>query len=455
MPRARVHLTNAAISRLPVPTLPDGMDRKHLGAAVRDYFDRDVTGFHVRVSPTGRKTFAVLLTVPDTGKRRRFTLGDFPTLNADSARALARARLAEVASGVDPQAVRESKRLAATRTVGDLAKSFLKDGKARLQPSTLYLYTGLLERHILPALRTVPTVDVDTATVSRLHVGLSDFPTTANQCVRLLSTLFRYAERLGLRPRGSNPATDVPRYRENLKERYLQPHELAVLWRTLDTAAARGIPAAPWRLRDVDPKHAKHAPPPKPGKKNLARGTVLPANPTAVAALRLLILTGARKSEILGLRWAEVDLSREALTLEGTKTGRSVRMLSADAVALLKSVPRVVGSPYVFPSPAKPLKPIRDVSRLWDAVRHAAGLEDMRLHDIRHTAASMMLQAGAPLADVGRSVGHHSTRSTQRYAHAADAGAKRAVGLLADAVRKAAATPETVVKPLQRRRKRA
>lgn len=451
----RVHLTNAAVTRLPVPTLPVGVERRNLGAAVRDYFDRDVTGFHVRVSPTGRKTFAVLLTMRDTGKRRRFTLGEYPTLNADTARALARARLAEVAAGVDPQAVRESKRLAATRTVDDLAKSFLADGKARLQASTLYLYTGLLDRHILPALGPLPTVDVDTAAVSRLHVGLSSHPTTANQCVRLLSTLFRYAERLGLRPRGSNPATDVPRYRENLKERYLQPEELAVLWRTLDSAATCGVPAAPWRLRKVDPEHEKHAPPPKPGKKNIARGTVLPANPTAVAALRLLILTGARKTEVLGLRWAEVDFSREALTLEDTKTGRSVRMLSADAVALLKSVPRVVGSAYVFPSPANPRRPIRDVSRLWDAVRHAAGLEDMRLHDIRHTAASMMLQAGAPLADVGRSVGHHSTRSTQRYAHAADAGAKRAASLLANAVRKAAATPATDVTPLKRRRKRA
>ncbi len=452
MPRTRFNLTNAAVTRLPVPAVPDGMARKHIGAAVRDYFDRDVTGFHVRVSPTGRKTFAVMLTVRDTGKRRRFTIGDFPTLSADAARALARTRLAEVASGVDPQAVREAKRLAATRTVSDLATSFLADGKVRLQASTLYLYRGLLERHILPVIGAMPTVDVATPDVARLHVGLSEHPTTANQCVRLCSTLFRYAERLGLRPRGSNPATDVPRYRENLKERYLQPDELATLWRTLDTAATRGIPAAPWRLRTVDPKHAKHAPAPKPDKRNIARGAVLPANPVAVAALRLLILTGARKSEVLGLRWAEVDFSRGALTLEDTKTGRSVRMLSADALSLLKDIPRGVGAEYVFPSPVNRRKPVRDVSRLWDAVRYTAGLEDMRLHDIRHTAASMMLQAGAPIADVGRSVGHHSTRSTQRYAHAADAGAKRAVGLLADAVRVAAATPATAVTPLRRKR---
>ena len=455
MPRTRTNLTNATVTRLPVPELAEGVSRKHIGAAVRDYFDRDVTGFHVRVSPTGRKTFAVMLTVRDTGKRRRFTIGDFPTLSADAARALARTRLAEVAAGVDPQAVREAKRLAAARTVDELAKSFLADGKVRLQASTIYLYRGLLTRHVLPALGSMPTVDLTTSDVARLHVSLSATPTTANQCVRLCSTLFRYAERLGLRPRGSNPATDVSRYRESLKERYLQPAELAVLWRTLETAATQGIPAAPWRIRTVDPKHAKHAPPPRPGKRNVARGTVLRASPVAVAALRLLILTGARKSEVLALRWSEVDLTREALTLDATKTGRSVRMLSADAVTLLRSVPRIVGSDYVFPSPANPKRPLRDVSRLWDAVRHAAGLEDMRLHDIRHTAASMMLQAGAPLADVSRAVGHHSTRSTQRYAHAADAGAKRAQSMLADAVRVAAATPPTDVTPLHRRRRRA
>lgn len=457
MARTRTNLTNAAVARLPVPVLPKGIDRKRIGAAVRDYFDRDVTGFHVRVSPTGRKTFGVVLTLRDTGKRRRFTLGDFPTLSADAARALARARLAEVATGVDPQAVREAKRIAATRTVRDLAKSFLADGKARLSAGTVTLYDGLLDRHILPALGDLPTVDVTTPDVARLHVGLAAKPTTANQCVRLCSTLFRYAERLGLRPRGSNPATDVPRYRESLKERYLQPHELATLWRTLDAAATTGIAAAPWRLRTVTPKHRKHAPPPKPGKKNVARGTVLPANPVAVAALRLLVLTGARKSEVLSLRWSEVDFSREALILQRTKTGRSVRMLSADAVALLRSVPRVVGSPWVFPSVRDARHPIRDLSRLWDAVRHAANIEDTRLHDIRHTAASMMLQAGAPLADVGRSVGHHSARSTQRYAHAADAGAKRAASLLADVVRTVATAPAATVTALapKARRKHA
>lgn len=453
MPRARLPLTNAAVRALPVPTLPEGTPRHALGAAVRDYFDRDVTGFHVRVSPTGRKTFAVILTVRETGKRRRFTIGEFPTLNADAARAIARARLADIASGVDPQAQRAAKREAAARTVKDLADAYMKSGKARLQDSTAVLYKGLLDRHVIPLLGTMATVDVTTQDISRLHVKLSERPTTANQCVRLCSTLFRYAERLGLRPRGSNPATDVPRYRESLKERYLQPAELAVLWRTLEKAAIHGIAAAPWRLRKVDPKHAKHAPPPKPGKRNVARGTALPANPGAVAALKLLILTGARKTEILGLRWSEVDLSREALILERTKTGRSERMLSADAVTLLRGVRRVVGSEYVFPSPKAPKSPIRDVSRLWDAVRHAAGLEEVRLHDLRHTAASMMLQAGAPLADVGRSIGHHSTRSTQRYAHAADAGAKRAASLLADAVRKAATTPETGITPITRRRR--
>ena len=446
MPRPRLHLTDASVKRLPIPTLPEGVAKKAMGSAVRDYFDRDVTGFHVRCSPSGRKTFALAYSMRDTGTRRRFIIGDYPALTADDARMLARQRLNEVASGIDPQAVRDQKRANAAHTVTQLSTAFL--AVRALKDSTRTLYDQLFRLHILPKLGEMAVVDVTTDDIARMHATLHTHKATADQCVRLLATLFRYAEKTGARPKGTNPATDVDRYGEHLKERYLQPHELAALIRALDTAETTGLPAAPERQRKANPKTAKHAPPPKPGKKNVARGTVLKANPTAVAALRLLLVTGARKSEVLGLQWKDVDKTAKVMILGETKTGRSVRPLSPIALEILESVRRVVGSPYVFTSPTNTRKPLGDPSRLWDAVRLAADLQDIRLHDLRHTAASMMLQAGATLAEVGRAIGHKSARSTQRYAAMNDAGAQRAATLLSTAVTAASATPETPVTPL-------
>jgi hypothetical protein len=151
-----------------------------------------------------------------------------------------------------------------------------------------------------------------------------------------------------------------------------------------------------------------------------------------------------RRNEVLGLRWSEVDRERGLLELGQTKTGRSVRPLSPEALAVLTGCPRVVGSPYVFPSPRDPRRPLAGLARLWDAVRHAAGLAGadgapVRLHDLRHTAASMMLQGGASLAEVGRALGHASSAATARYAFISDAGAQRAAAVLGAAVTAAAA----------------
>jgi integrase len=445
-------LTAASVAALPITGRPYTVRDTSLG------------GFAVDVGGRGTKTFTLDYRVKGDRKARRVTLGRFPDVTPDHAREAARqvkAKATAPDAPVDVQAVNKAnaeKRAAAaavarearTRTVNALADRFMTHAALRLKPSTLALYRWLLDRHIRPAVGARVAAEVTTAHLTDFHATLAETPTTANQCIRLLSTIFRFAERAGERPKGSNPATDVVRFTESLTERYLQPHELSALLRALDTAERDGLPAAPWRQRPVTAKTMKHAPPPKPEKRNVARGTVLPANPIAVAALRLLVLTGARKAEVLSLRWADVDLSRHVLTLSDTKTGRSVRPISAAAAAVLASVPRIIGSPFVFPG-ASGTAPVRDVSRLWDAVRHAAGL-DVRLHDLRHTAASLMLQRGATLAEVGRAIGHASPRTTQRYAAIADAGAQRAADLLGDAVSAAASAPVASVTPLSARR---
>ena len=417
-------------------------------------------GFAIAVGGSGKKSFTVDFRVSGDRTKRRIVLGSFPAVTPEQARKQATSvkidaqlrgvdqakerKAVAVARRVDRTAKREARQAAReinAKTLRVCANRFMVDSAQRLRPSTAKLYRWLLDKHILEELGEKPITAITSANIAVFLAGTSRKETVANQCRRLLSTIFNYAERLGDRTQGTNPTVGAERTREHLKERYLKDNELERLLTALDTAETTGLAAAPWRLRKVSEEHQKHAPPPKPGKKNIARGEVLPANPSAVAALRLLVLTGARKSEVLNLKWSEVDLSRKIMTLEETKSGRSHRPLSPKAITILESVPRAESALFVFSSGAVTasgeLAPIRDISRLWDAVRHAAGLREVRLHDLRHTAASLMLQRGASLAEVGRAIGHTSSRTTQRYAFISDDGAQRAASLLADAVESA------------------
>jgi integrase len=144
-----------------------------------------------------------------------------------------------------------------------------------------------------------------------------------------------------------------------------------------------------------------------------------PANPVAVAGLRLLMFTGWREKEALTLRWDAVDFSRSLVTLEDTKSGRSTRPVSAPALALIAAQPKLQGSEYVFPGRVDG-KPLQEIQRLWYAVRAAAKLEGVRLHDLRHSVASIAAEQGHSLFLIGKLLGHKDQRSTARYAHLAD-----------------------------------
>jgi len=144
-----------------------------------------------------------------------------------------------------------------------------------------------------------------------------------------------------------------------------------------------------------------------------------PANPVAVAALRFLIFTGWRESEALTLKWSDVNLTTGNAMLGDTKTGKSARSITAPALEVLASQPHVTGSPYVFPG-RDPMRPLREIQRLWYAARWNAKLEGVRLHDLRHSVASFAGGRGYSLFVIGKLLGHKTARSTERYAHLAD-----------------------------------
>jgi integrase len=208
-----------------------------------------------------------------------------------------------------------------------------------------------------------------------------------------------------------NPAKDTDWFPEQGRERFLTVEEMARLGQVVRIAETVGLPPAPKHKKTPGTKRERNA--------GMFSSELQPASPVAVAALRFLMFTGWREQEALTLVWGDVDLSRGFATLSDTKSRKSVRTLSGPARELLAGQPRVKGSPYVFPG-RDPMKPLREIQRLWYAARSKAGLEDVRLHDLRHSVASFAGGRGYSLFLIGKLLGHRDQRSTERYAHLAD-----------------------------------
>jgi integrase len=391
-------------------------------------------GLECRVGASGRKTYSLLYRRDGERTKRRAVLGTFPAVSVAEARRRA-ADIRERRNLIDPGV-----------TVAELAARYIARGAGDWAETTRALYGDLIRRDLeTDGFAARKVVHVTAADVSALLSHFAEKPARGNQVRRLVSALFNFAAREGLRAKGDNPAADVKPFKERPVERYLQEAEVARLLAALDRAASEGLPPAPSRARPrVEGDTAKHRP--------KSADVPTPADPIAVAALRFALLTGFRRAEVLSLRWAEVD-AEAGVIRQLAKGQRVTRPVSGAALAVIRALPRIVGSPYVFASLAHPDRPRKDVTRLWYAVRYAAGIEDARLHDLRHTAASRMLQAGAHLAEVGRVLGHRSARTTERYAAIADDGAKRAAELLASTL-PAPSAPAAVV-PFKGRRRGA
>jgi integrase len=348
-------------------------------------------GFGIKGNADGSKSY--LLSYRIGRRKRRYTIGTHGSpWTPDSARKEATRLLALVASGVDPMAMKSAVR--AAPTVRELVERFLREhADAKRKATTAKRYRGILEKLVIPAIGNIAVTDVTRADIAALHHRLRDTPVTANRMVLVVSKMFNLAERWGLRPDGTNPARHVERYREQSRERYLSADEFRRLGEALATAATEPV---------------------------LVPGETEPRllSPFALAAIKLLIYTGARRSEILTLKWEHVDLERGVLALPDSKTGRKPVFLNAPARDVLAALPRIDGNPYVIAG-ARDKAHLVNVSETWYAVRALAGLKDVRLHDLRHSLASVGAGAGLSLPVIGGLLGHTQAQTTKRYAHLA------------------------------------
>jgi integrase len=368
-------------------------------------YDAELTGFGVAVYSSGIKSWVCEYRPYGGGRgvaKKRVTLGKTSQLTPDQARKAASEILAIVRLGRDPAQEKMERR--ASVTVGELIDLF--DARyvgSMLKPGTAIGYRIALEE-LRRAHGALKAIALTRSNVTTLHFRMADRPYAANRAVAVWSKAFAWAASVGLVPEGPNPAWNIKKYREQGRERFLTSEELARLGDALREAETVGLP---YHVDATKPT-ARHA------ARIEHRRTKL--DEYAVAALRLLVLTGARLREILYAKWEEVDLERGLIFLADSKTGRKPLYLSAAAKKVLADIPRIEGNPHVIAG-AKPGAARADLKKPWVAVSRAAGLEGVRLHDLRHSFASFGAGASLGLPIIGKLLGHSQPSTTARYAH--------------------------------------
>jgi integrase len=365
-----------------------------------EYFawDAELKGFGVRVQATGAKSYVFKYSV-GSGRgapTRRMTLARVGRVTPDEARVLARRKAGEVAHGADPAATKAAERKA--ETLRELAELFLVGHvEAKRKSSTAEQYRDSLERLVLPELGSRKAGKVTVGDIAKLHGKLGEHPYQANRMLAVVGSLYTFAAKRHLVPHGVNPARSVEKYPEEGRERFLTTEELTRLGDAIREAETVGLPYA---VDETKPKF-KHA------RKEEKRRTVI--GPHAAAAMRLLILTGARLREILHLRWEHVDFERGMLLLPDSKTGKKAIVLNAPALDVLANLPRL--GAYVIAGQSAGTEeesPRHDLKRPWQAVAKRARLDGVRIHDLRHTHASVGAGAGLGVADNRQTARPHS-----------------------------------------------
>lgn len=410
------------------------------GSSDRFVWDNELKGFGLRIHPGGLKTFVVKYRVGGgrTAPTRRVTVGKVGVRTVEEARREALKILAAAASGEDPGEERAEQRR--SLSVADLAERFMDEHVAiKRKETTRVLYRGIIDTMIRPDLGTKRLSHLARADVARFHNGHRRHPYQANRALAVLSSMFTWGETVGLVPEGFNPARRIERYPEAKRERFLTDAEIERLGTALREAETIGIQ---YEVDETGPK-AKHAAKPE------NRRTVF--SPHITAAVRLLLFTGARLREILHLRWEHVDLGRGLLLLPDSKTGAKTIVLSAPAMLILQKLDRV--GPYVVPG-LDPEKPRHDLKKPWNALIQRADLQGLRIHDLRHSFASVGAGAGMGLPIIGKLLGHSQAATTARYAHL-DASPQRrvtnAIGAhIANAMGEAANEGTAEVLPMRR-----
>jgi integrase len=352
------------------------------------FWDAELKGFGLIILPSGRRTYCIEYRNADRVKKR-LKLGVHGTITTEEARELAKKRLGQVAHGEDP--AEDKKQVSNLATLEELANNYLERHGYKKRPKSLREDQKLLQNIILPALGRLKVIYITRQEIESLHKHYQSTPYQANRTIALLSKMFNLAMSWGWRD--DNPAANISKYQEEKRDRWLDQEELDRLWEVLERRS----------------------------------------NHMTAYVFKFLILTGSRKGEVLGATWDQFDLAKGIWTKPShlTKQKKKEHLpLSEKAIEILQIVKKRTpkGSIYVFPGRIEG-EPLKELKTFWKTALKEAKLENIRIHDLRHTHASHLVSSGLSLSIVGKLLGHTQASTTQRYAHLADEPLRQAAEL--------------------------
>ncbi len=337
-------------------------------------WDDQLKGFGARRQ---KITTSYILKTSTNGKQRLITIGKHGLpWTPDTARRQA------MSFKVDPSLADKGKD--DEPTLNNLIIDFKKVHFSKLKPRTQKDYESVIENKILPVLGIHKIKDLRREDIVKFHQSLAETPRQANLALAIVSVILNWAEEFGHRKLNSNPCKGIKKFPSNKRQRYLTADEFGRLGQAIHSLEQSG-------------------------------GITI----YAAAAIRLLALTGCRRSEILQLKYSYLDFERQAIFLPDSKTGAKKVNLNKPAIDVIKSLPRHVSSDYVIAGQV-PGKPMVNIQKPWKRVLEIAKIENFVLHDLRHSYASLLASNGASLPMIGKLLGHSNSQTTERYAHLND-----------------------------------
>lgn len=359
---------------------------------ITKYWDEELRRFGVIVMPSGRRTYCIEYRNEDR-IQKRIKIGIHGQITAEEARNLAKVKLGQVAHGDD--IAEQTKKIRNLPTFSELADDYLKTHGKKKREKSFSEDQRLLKSHILPVLGSLKVANITRRQIEEIHLKMSSSPYQANRIIALLSKIFSIAVSWGVCD--ENPVKGIQKYQEEKRDRWLSEKELERFWEVLDN-------------------HPKSL---------------------SVCVFKFLLLTGARKGEALSATWDQFNLEKGVWTKPShlTKQKKTEHLpLSELTLALLRHVKALSGdSVFVFPG-RLPGQPIKELKTIWKTLLKEAKIDNVRIHDLRHTHASHLVSSGLSLSIVGKLLGHTQASTTQRYAHLADAPLRQAVELFSTKV---------------------
>lgn len=356
--------------------------------------DSELKGFICKITPKGKRVYMLYYRTKH-GIERRPAIGIHGHITCDQARGIALNWLSEVAKGNDPS--HENKIENSHITLTDLASRYLEEyARVYKKPVSIRNDRLFLDKYILPALGKIHIDSLASKDISAFHYKMKDKPTTANRCISVLSKIFNLAEKWGLRNDAGSLCKHIDKYQENKREKFLSLPEIEKLSMVL---------------------------------KEVSTNRTEPTN--AIAAIRLLLLTGCRLSEILTLKWEYIDFHQHRINFPDSKTGKKTIYISPFAIEVLAGIDKKLDNPYVICGAVEG-KHLVNLRKAWCRIRARAELGDVRIHDLRHSFASVGAASGLSLPIIGALLGHTQAQTTARYAHLIGEPLKEATSLIGE-----------------------